>query len=86
MVDAADAWASAHKAPHVVEGAEVDTSDIIETRFSGRNAVRGKYHEHFAAAAGLVRLDPDIREAFSDDASVNRTLREILKVAKHIRR
>ena len=43
--------------------------------------VRGKYAEAYRGGTNLVRLDPDVAEAFSTDSAVNEALRAILRVA-----
>jgi hypothetical protein len=44
--------------------------------------VRGKYAQRYREGANIVRLDPDIAEAFPDEASVNEALRLLLKLAR----
>jgi hypothetical protein len=77
VVDVRQAIELAGKAPPIEERDEVDTSDIPETDFARPGAARGKYYSRFVEASGLAQLDPDVREAFPDDASVNRTLRRV---------
>ena len=43
--------------------------------------VRGKYAEAYRGGTNLVRLDPDVAEAFRTDSAVNEALRAILRVA-----
>ena len=62
---------------------EVDpkTDDMLpEYDFS--QGVRGKHYEAYRAGTNIVLLDPDIARAFPDSASVNRTLRLLLRLAK----
>ncbi len=47
-----------------------------------KGGVRGKYAKRFHAGTNLVRLEPDVARAFSDDASVNDALRSLIKLAK----
>ncbi|MCL1470680.1 hypothetical protein [Argonema antarcticum] len=44
--------------------------------------VRGKYVERYRAGTNLVLLDPDIAQAFPNDAAVNDALRMLLQVAQ----
>lgn len=44
--------------------------------------VRGKYVERYRTGTNLVRLDPDITQAFPTDASVNEALRLLLQIAQ----
>ncbi|MBO3460796.1 hypothetical protein G7B40_022225 [Aetokthonos hydrillicola Thurmond2011] len=44
--------------------------------------VRGKYLERYRAGTNLVLLDPDVAQAFPDDASVNQALRMLIQVAQ----
>jgi hypothetical protein len=43
---------------------------------------RGIYRERYRSGTNLVLLEPDVREAFPDDDSVNEALRVIAKAAK----
>lgn len=43
---------------------------------------RGIYAERYRSGTNLVLLQPDVREAFPDDESVNEALRVIAKAAK----
>lgn len=45
-------------------------------------SVRGKYYEAYKKETNLVLLSPDVAAAFPDDASVNRALRALLKLAQ----
>jgi len=44
--------------------------------------VRGKYAKRFHAGTNLIRLEPDVARAFTDEASVNATLRSLIELAK----
>jgi hypothetical protein len=52
--------------------------DLRKLKFIGR----GIYAERYRSGTNLVLLDPDVREAFPDDESVNEALRVIAKAAK----
>ncbi len=41
--------------------------------------IRGKHLKHFRAGTNLARLAPYVREAFPDDASVDRALRSVMR-------
>jgi hypothetical protein len=45
-------------------------------------ASRGKYVERYRAGTNLVRLDPDVAQAFPDDAAVNEALRLLMQIAQ----
>ena len=52
-----------------------------------KNGIRGKYAEQYAAGTNIVRLDPDVADAFPNEEAVNEALRFVLKVmddAKHL--
>ena len=51
-----------------------------------RNGVRGKYARRFAAGTNLVLLEPDVARVFRDGASVNETLRSLLRLGQRERR
>ena len=52
--------------------------DLRKLKFVGR----GIYAERYRSGTNLVLLEPDVRAAFPDDASVNEALRVIAKAAK----
>jgi len=43
--------------------------------------VRGKYVDQYRAGTNLVRLDPDVAQAFPNDAAVNEALRLLMQIA-----
>jgi hypothetical protein len=45
-------------------------------------AARGKYVERYRAGTNLVRLDPDVAQAFPTDAAVNEALRLLMQIAQ----
>lgn len=47
-----------------------------------KGGVRGKYYARATAGTTMVLLDPDVAEAFSDGASVNRALRSYLRTSR----
>jgi hypothetical protein len=52
--------------------------DLRKLKFVGR----GIYAARYRSGTNLVLLEPDVREAFPDDESVNEALRAIAKAAK----
>jgi len=52
--------------------------DLRKLKFVGR----GIYAKRYRSGTNLVLLEPDVREAFPDDESVNEALRVIAKAAK----
>ena len=44
-----------------------------------KDGVRGKYAKQYAAGTNIVRLDPDVAAAFSNEEAVNEALRSVLK-------
>jgi hypothetical protein len=46
--------------------------------------VQGKYAAAYRRGTNLVRLDPDVAEAFTTDESVNEALRAVLRAAAAI--
>ena len=52
--------------------------DLSKLKFVGR----GVYAKRYRSGTNLVLLEPDVREAFPDDESVNEALRVIAKAAK----
>ncbi|NDJ19999.1 hypothetical protein [Myxacorys almedinensis] len=48
-----------------------------------RAGVRGKYVERYHTGTNLVLLDPDVAQAFPNDAAVNEALRLLIQVAQH---
>lgn len=53
---------------------------LAEYDFS--RGVRGKHHQAYKAGTNVVFLDPDVASAFPDSASVNQTLRLLVRLAK----
>ena len=54
-----------------------------------KNGIRGKYAKQYAAGANIVRIAPDVANAFPNEEAVNEALRFVLKVmgdAKHLGR
>ena len=52
-----------------------------------KNGIRGKYAERYAAGTNIIKLDPDVADAFPNEEAVNEALRFILKVlddSKHL--
>jgi hypothetical protein len=63
--------------------AELDDDLLPEYDLSKMKLVgRGIYAERYRSGTNLVLLEPDVREAFPDDQSVNEALRVIAKAAK----
>jgi hypothetical protein len=54
--------------------------DLSKLKFVGR----GIYAKRYRSGTNLVLLEPDVREAFPDDESVNEALRVIVKAAKSL--
>ncbi len=47
-----------------------------------QGGVRGKYADRFGKGTNLVLLDPDVAQAFPNDAAVNEALRLLIQVAQ----
>ena len=47
-----------------------------------KGGVRGKYAKRYCAGTNLVRLEPDVARIFRNDASVNKALRSLIKIAE----
>jgi hypothetical protein len=44
--------------------------------------VRGKYFRSYQEGTNVVLLSPDVAEVFRDEASVNKALRTLIKIAQ----
>jgi hypothetical protein len=44
--------------------------------------IRGKYFDEYKKGTNLILLSPDVAEVFPDDASVNESLRSLMKIAR----
>ncbi len=44
--------------------------------------VRGKYYESYRKSHNIVRLEPEVAEAFPDEASVNEALMALIRIAR----
>jgi len=47
-----------------------------------KEGVRGKYAARYRAGTNLVLLDPDVAQAFPDEAAVNEALRLVIRLAE----
>lgn len=47
-----------------------------------QNGIRGKYVKRYRTGTNLVLLDPDVAQAFPDDAAVNEALRLLMQIAQ----
>ncbi|MFQ4138356.1 hypothetical protein PGN35_018760 [Nodosilinea sp. PGN35] len=47
-----------------------------------QGGVRGKYVERYRSRTNLVLLDPDVAQAFPNDAAVNEALRLLMQIAQ----
>jgi hypothetical protein len=60
-----------------------ETNDSLEIPELGpeffANAVMGKYYARTMARSNVVRIAPDLCQAFPNEAAVNQALRELLK-------
>ncbi|MEL6442115.1 MAG: hypothetical protein AAFQ80_23085 [Cyanobacteria bacterium J06621_8] len=45
-----------------------------------KGGVKGKYVERYRSGTNLVLLDPDVAQAFPNDAAVNEALRLLMQV------
>jgi hypothetical protein len=50
-----------------------------------QNGVRGKYTKRYQEGTNIVLLEPDIAEAFPNDAAVNQALRGVLNTTRAVR-
>jgi hypothetical protein len=55
---------------------EYDLRQLLKT------GVRGKYAERYQAGTNLVRLAPDVAEAFPNEEAVNDALRLVIQLRK----
>lgn len=47
-----------------------------------QEGVKGKYVERYRTQTNLVRLDPDVAQAFPNDEAVNNALRLLIEIAQ----
>src|SRR5215471_17400733 len=52
---------------------------------SMQRGVRGKYTKRYREGTNMVLLEPDIAEAFPNDAAVNQALRGVLNTTRAVR-
>ena len=50
-----------------------------------KGGVRGKYAKRYSEGTNIVLLEPDIAEAFPNDAAVNQALRGVLSPTRAVR-
>jgi hypothetical protein len=58
--------------------------DALELEYDFSGAVRGKYYQSYRQETNMVLLDADVAQAFKDSESVNRALRLLLDLARHV--
>ena len=46
---------------------------------------RGRYAARIKEGSNIVRLDPDVAEAFPDSQSINEALRSLLRIAARVK-
>ena len=71
-----------------IKNLESSTVDELRPEYNVaalKGRVQGKYYARATAGTILVLLEPDVAEAFSDGASVNRALRAYLQTADKLR-
>ena len=56
--------------------------DVMRADYDFSNGIRGKHHEAYREGTNLVLLEPDVAEVFKDSATVNATLRTLVKIAR----
>ncbi len=63
-----------------------ETDDELRPEYDLRkllkDGVRGKYVERYRAGTNVVLLDPDVAEAFPDEAAVNEALRLVMQLTE----
>ena len=47
-----------------------------------KGGVRGKYAQRYREGTNLVKLEPDVARIFRNDASVNKALRSLIRIAE----
>ena len=57
-------------------------TDEIRSEYDFTHGVRGTHYRAYRAGTNVVVLDPDVAEVFTDSASVNQALRQLVKLAK----
>ena len=55
---------------------EYDLTELL------KGGVRGKYVARYRAGMNLVLLDPDVAQAFPDEAAVNEALRLVIRLGE----
>jgi hypothetical protein len=54
----------------------------MRSEYDFTNGVRGTHYQSYRAGTNVVFLDPDVAEVFTDSASVNQALRQLVKLAR----
>jgi len=54
----------------------------MRLQYDFSKGIRGKYAKRFHQGTNLILLDPDVQSAFPNSGSVNKALRELMKLAK----
>jgi hypothetical protein len=54
----------------------------MKSEYDFSKGQRGKYADRYRAGTNIVRLDPEVAEAFPTSESVNTALKELLREAE----
>jgi hypothetical protein len=54
----------------------------MRAKYDFSKGIRGKYARKYRQGTNLVLLEPDVQRAFPDAGSVNKALRDLIKLAK----
>ena len=64
---------------------KMDNSNKIRPEYQRddlKHGIRGKYYNDFKSGTNLVLLSPDVARKFTDEESVNKTLRTLINLAQ----
>lgn len=56
-------------------------SDEMRPEYDFSGGVRGKHHAAYRAGTNVIFLDADVAEIFTDSATVNQALRQLVQLA-----
>jgi hypothetical protein len=54
----------------------------MRTKYDFSKGIRGKYARKYRQGTNLVLLEPDVQRAFPDAGSVNKALRNLIKLTR----
>ena len=69
----------------IISGRKMKTEQSMRDEYAPAELgerIRGKYYESYRSSHNIVKLNPEVAEVFSDEASINEALMELIRIAR----